>query len=110
MNEKRLFGMLGFAMRAGKLVLGTDLVCTAMAKRGKDKLQLVLILNEASPATKKKLTTKAEFYGIKHLTLEVPSARIGELLGKTYSPVCIGVSDEGFSREISHAAEENNKD
>ena len=108
MNEKRLFGMLGFAMRAGKLVLGTDLVCTSMAKRGSDKLTLLLILDDASDATKKKLTTKAEFYGIKCLNLSVPSDKIGALLGKTYSPVCVGIKDDGFSREIILALEENN--
>jgi ribosomal protein L7Ae-like RNA K-turn-binding protein len=107
MNEKRLFGMLGFAMRAGKLVLGTDLVCASMAK---GKISLLLILEEASAATKKKLTTKAEFYKISHLTLPLSAEKVGELLGKTYSPVCIGVSDEGFSREISIAAGENNKE
>ena len=108
MNEKRLFGMLGFAMRAGKLVLGTDLICTQMAKRGCDKLTLVIISDDASEATKKKLTTKAEFYGIKCLTVNIPSETIGALLGKTYSPVCVGVKDEGFSQQIILAAEENN--
>lgn len=108
MNNKRLFGMMGFAMRAGKLVLGTDLVCTAMAKRGKDRPSLIVIIDDASPATKKKLITKAEFYGIKHLTLGLAASDVGAILGKTYSPVCIGVTDEGFAKEISLAAEENN--
>ena len=62
--EIRLRGMLGFAMRAGRVTVGTDAVCTAMAKSGKDRAKLVLISSSASDGTKKKISTKAEFYGV----------------------------------------------
>ena len=107
MNEKRLRGMLGFAMRAGKAVLGTDTVCKRMAA-GKDRISLLLITEDSSDNAKKKLTSKAEFYGIEYKTVNVSSSWLGELLGKTYSPVCVGIADDGFAKEIKLALEENN--
>ena len=64
-SEIRLCGMLGFAMRAGKVIIGTELVCSAMAKGGKDAPRLVLVARGASDGPKKKLSTKAErFSGV----------------------------------------------
>ena len=108
MNEKRLRGMLGFAMRAGKAVLGTDTVCKRMASGGKDKISLLLITEDSSDNAKKKLSSKAEFYGVEYKTAKISSSWLGELLGKTYSPVCVGIADDGFAKEIILALEENN--
>lgn len=99
-NETRLLGMLGFAMRAGKLIIGTESVCRAMAK-GTPKL--VLVSDTASEGTKKKLTVKCEFYGIPHESLPMEADKIGALLGKTYAPMAVAVTDSGFSREIVKA-------
>ena len=99
-NETRLLGMLGFAMRAGKLIIGAESVCRAMAK-GSPKL--VLVSDAASEGTKKKLTVKCEFYGIPYEMLPMEAEKIGALLGKTYAPMAIAVTDAGFSAEIKKA-------
>lgn len=99
-NETRLLGMLGFAMRAGKLIIGTESVCRAMAK-GSPKL--VLVSDAASEGTKKKLTVKSEFYGIPHASVPLEAEKIGSLLGKTFAPMAIAVTDSGFSAEIKKA-------
>ena len=99
-NETRLLGMLGFAMRAGKLIIGTESVCRAMAK-GTPKL--VLVSSAASEGTKKKLTVKCEFYGIPHETLPMEAERLGKILGKTFAPMAVAVTDSGFSEEIEKA-------
>ncbi len=99
-NETRLLGMLGFAMRAGKLVIGTESVCRAMAK-GSPKL--VLVSDAASEGTKKKLTVKCEFYGIPYEMLPIEAGRLGALLGKAYAPMAIAVTESGFSEEIIKA-------
>ena len=52
---QRLRGMLGFAMRAGKLIIGTDLVCSAMSSKKAPKL--VVVSEGASDGTKKKIKT-----------------------------------------------------
>ena len=99
-NETRLLGMLGFAMRAGKLIIGTESVCRAMAK-GLPKLVLVSLA--ASEGTKKKLTVKCEFYGIPYKMLPMEAERLGKQLGKTFAPMAIAVTDSGFSEEIVKA-------
>ena len=99
----RLRGMLGFAMRAGRVVIGADLVAVAMSKRGKDKPRLVLVSADASEATKKRAFSKSEFYGIEARQMELTGDELGKLLGKTYSPAVIGIADDGFASEIKLA-------
>ena len=95
--KQRLSGMLGFATRAGKTVVGTDLVCRAMPG---GKVKLVVISCGASDSTKKKLTVKSEFYGIKSLVADMDTEELGRVVGKTSSVVAVAVTEEMFSREI----------
>lgn len=101
--------MLGFAMRAGRLIIGCEQVFTAMQKRG--YVKLVGFCPQASEPTRKKIHTKCEFYGTPKVSLSITPEELGSLLGKVTAPVCIGVTDEGFAKEIAKAAsEENNPD
>ena len=97
--------MLGFAMRAGKLIIGTEQICATMAKRGGGGIKLVVISNGASAPTQKKLISKSEFYSIKTVIISIDTDRLGALLGKTYAPAAVAVCDEGFAKEILAAAE-----
>ena len=99
----RLYGMLGFAMRAGKVIIGTDPVCKAMAKRGKEKPRLVLVTESASEGTKKKISFKAEFYGIRVCIIDIDSSELGRLLGKLYAPATVAIVDDRFAEEILSA-------
>ena len=103
-SEIRLKGMLGFAMRAGKVIFGTDTVCSAMAGRGKDRARLVLVSSTASEGTKKKLLQKAEFYGVDALQINIDSDELGRLLGKLYTPATVAIIDDRFAEEIKRAA------
>ncbi len=93
--------MLGLAMRAGKLVIGTELICRAMPK---GSVKLVLISNEASALTKKKLKAKSEFYNISAIEVDIDTERLGRLLGKTYAPAAVAVVDNGFAAQIKKAS------
>ena len=95
--------MLGFAMRAGKLVIGCDLVLRAIASKGRGRVELVLVSSDASNGTRKRVYNKCEFYKTEVYTLPHDSSALGKLLGKTFSPVTIGVADEGFAHEIKKA-------
>ncbi len=107
---KRLCGMLGFAMRAGKVIIGTESVCSAMAKRGKDRPQLVLISYTASEGTKEKILHKAEFYGVDALSINIDSSELGRLLGKLYAPATVAIVDSRFAEEIRCAIGEKDSD
>ena len=101
-NNQRLRGMIGFAMRAGKLLIGTDIICRTMAKN-KNSLKLVILASNASSGTQKRLSTKCEFYGLKMVQINISTDELGALLGKTYTPAAIGITDEGFAKEIEKA-------
>ncbi len=92
--------MIGFAMRAGKLVIGTELICRALPSGA---VRLVLVSDNASDATKKKLFNKCEFYGVSAISSDIETEQLGRLLGKTYAPAAIAVKDAGFAKEIEKA-------
>lgn len=92
--------MLGLARRAGKVIIGTELICRAMPKRGDGSIRLVIISDKASEATRKKLTVKSEFYGIEYIEVSIDTEELGRILGKTYAPAAVAVTDEGFAREL----------
>ena len=89
--------MLGFAMRAGKTVIGTELITKSLARGG---IKLVVITSDASPLTKKTLNSKSEYYGTPAIEIEMTSEELGRLLGKAYAPVAVALTDSGFADEI----------
>ena len=96
----RLRGMIGFAMRAGKVIIGTEQVTVGMKRKGSDRIRIALVASDASEATKKKIRTKGEFYGIEIKEIELDTATLGSLLGKTYGPATVAICDDGFAKEI----------
>ncbi len=108
-DNRRLLGMLGFAMRAGKVVIGTESVCAAMARTGKYKPRLVLIAQGVSEGTTKKLLTKSDFYGIDTIKIDIDSSELGRLLGKLYAPATVAIVDDRFAEEIRLAAGSSDK-
>ena len=97
----RIKSMLGFAMRAGKLVLGTELVCLKMPSRA---VKLTVISAGASEGTKKKLTTKSEFYNIPTVVVDIDTDELGRSLGKLHPTAAVAVTDSGFAEEIIKAS------
>ena len=95
--------MLGFAMRAGKVIIGTELVCSALAKDGVKRPRLVLVSKTASDPTKKKIFTKCEFYGVPATEINEDGESLGRLLGKLYAPAVIAIADDRFAEEIKCA-------
>jgi len=105
----RLRGMLGFATRAGKVVFGAELVCSEL-KKGPARIRLALVSFGASDGTKKKIRTKCEFYGVPQRELPMTGEELGDLLGKSFAPAVIALTDEGFAKEISAALDSLSQD
>ena len=97
----RLRGMLGLAMRAGKVVIGTEQVFSALSR---GRLHLVLISEGASDASRKRIRVKCEFYKVLAIETELSCEELGRVLGKTYGPACVGISEEGLARTVSELA------
>ena len=92
--------MLGFAMRARKLVLGTPLVCNELRY---SKIKLIAVSNTASEATKRKLSYKSEYYKVPLVEVDIDTEALAKLLGKSGAIAAVGVCDEGFAEEIRKA-------
>lgn len=92
--------MIGLAMRAGKVVIGTDLTVKSVRERGKGAARLVLISNNASDSTKNKIRFKCEFYRVPVMELVMDSSELGSLLGKLYAPAAVAITDDSFAKEI----------
>ena len=100
-ETQRIRGMIGFARRAGKTVIGTEMICRAMPG---GNIRLVIISSGASSATKKKLTVKSEFYGITSVEADIDTARLGNILGKSGAVAAVAITDDRFAEEIKKAA------
>lgn len=99
--------MLGFAMRAGKLTVGAEQVFAEMARPIGRRPEIVVFATDASDGAKKKIRTKSEFYGIEAFELPITAEELGQRLGKSYTPVLVGVNDAGFAKEIRLSLSEN---
>lgn len=98
--------MLGFAMRAGRLVVGTEQVIATLAKR--QRPCLVIISEGASEGTKRRLLSKCEFYNVESIVADVDAAELAALLGKSFVTVAVGVMDGGFAAELKGAIASSN--
>ena len=93
----RVRGMLGLAMKAGKVVIGTEQVVAFIQKK---RIKLVLLSSSSSDGTKKKIRSKCEYYNVPLEELPIQTDELGTLLGKTYTPAVVGITDENFSRTL----------
>jgi ribosomal protein L7Ae-like RNA K-turn-binding protein len=92
--------MLGLARRAAKTVIGTDMICRAMPR---GEIALLVVSSGASEATRKKLANKCEFYGVLLIEVEMETEDLGRLLGKTYTPAAVAITDAGIAEQIKKA-------
>ena len=94
-NIQRISGMLGFARRAGKTVIGTEMICRMMPKKG--CIKLVVISAGASDSTKKKLTVKSDFYRIPWVIAEIDTESLASLIGKSGAVAAVAVPFSAFT-------------
>ena len=94
MNNK-ILGYVGLAKKAGKLSDGTD-ACITNIRSGKSCL--VLLAEDTSEATAKKVNDKCKYYGVKVITygnMEI----LGNSVGREIT-ACVSVNDNSFAQAI----------
>lgn len=99
--NERFFGMLGMSRRAGKTVVGAELVLTKM--RGKNKPSLVVVAFSASENTKTRMIAKCGYYGVPCVVVAVDGEELSRRLGKTGFTAVVAVLDPGLAWEIANA-------
>lgn len=101
MNENKFYSNLGLAMRAGKVITGEETVVEAVRK---GEAKLVIVAEDASAGTYKKVNDKCSYY-------KVPLYRFGERgdlgasIGKE-ARVVVGVTDQGLAALLTKSLEE----
>ncbi len=96
MARAKTLSHLGLAMRAGKLVSGEETVLKAV-RSGEAKL--VVLAEDASDNTEKKLTDKCGSYDVP-LVIGFTRYELGGAVGKP-ERVMFAVTDHGFAQLIS---------
>ncbi|MBO5305980.1 MAG: ribosomal L7Ae/L30e/S12e/Gadd45 family protein [Clostridia bacterium] len=90
-----LMGLLGLCARAGKLICGTSQICDGL--RDKKNIFMVLMADGVSENTKKRLSDKCKYYGVRLECLEVGTGELAHALGKSGELAAVGVTDGHFA-------------
>ncbi|WP_371831394.1 L7Ae/L30e/S12e/Gadd45 family ribosomal protein [Convivina praedatoris] len=93
-NQIAIRNLLGLAMKAGKLVLGTGPTLDAIRQQ---KVQVVFFPNDGGKSQAKKFQDKTQFYHIQ-LVQDFDRDTLSQAIGANRS--VFGVSDQGFSKKI----------
>lgn len=85
--------IIGLAYRARKITIGTEMTLDSLRKK---KLYAIILANDASQLTQKKVRDKAKTYETPVLD-DLDSLTLSNAIGKTDIKV-IGITDKGFSQ------------
>ena len=100
-TTRRTLGLLGLATRAGRVIVGVPLICTALPQKGSKRPLLVLVAGDASAATQKKITDKCSFYGVRQITLPTDCEQLALTVGKRGAAVAaVGITEEHLATAI----------
>lgn len=95
-NESaKILGLLGLCARAGRLVLGTPMICESL--KAKKEILMVLMAEGVSENTRKRLSDRCGFYGVRLESVKVTTAELAHALGKSGELAAVGVTDPNFA-------------
>ncbi|MGX7051928.1 L7Ae/L30e/S12e/Gadd45 family ribosomal protein [Leuconostoc palmae] len=102
-HNDQILNLIGLAMKAGKLVLGSEPTLTAIRA---NKVQLAFFPSDGGASQSKKFADKAKFY---HVTLiqDYTKQELINAIGVNRS--VFAVSDHGFSRKLKQLISEKER-
>ena len=92
--ENKILSLIGMCKRAGKLVTGEQAVLDSVKKSS----LLVIIANDSSEGTKKKLTDKCKTYNVKYIIFS-DKVTLGTYTKKEYA-ASVSINDINFAKQI----------
>ena len=93
--------MIGIAKKAGRVTLGTDMICEALRANAKGrKIFSVFAASDVSDGTRKKLSDKCAFYETELVVTSLTAAELGASVGKSGAIAAIGITDEGLAAAV----------
>jgi len=100
-EKKSLLFRIGLGRRAGKLIVGTDMVCDGVRD---GKVILILMASNVSQNSEKRILGCAKYYDTEVKTIDITTEELGAAIGKT-AVACVGVTDENIVRLINSRKE-----
>ncbi|MBE6637462.1 MAG: hypothetical protein E7618_06635 [Ruminococcaceae bacterium] len=103
--KNKLLSMVGFAMRAGKLVCGVDHICDEIRRHGypddgeanlPTPKGVVLLASDASDNTKKRIVNACTYYRVECIRTTITSEELADRVGKAATAAC-ATFDRGFA-------------
>ena len=105
-QERGLLGVIGLCRGAGRLVIGTPMICEALRKGVKEVI--VIEASDTSDNTHKKITDKCAYYKVRHVRIESDSLALGAAVGKS-AVAAVMINDAGFCRAVEKKLAESGK-
>ena len=118
-SKDKLLGLLGIALKAGKLTVGTEQVCDSVRRNGhaerfgdygpeetnkKSKIHkkcgCVITASDASANTVKRILNSCNYYNVNFYRGTVTSSELSDRLGKNGNISAVAVFDKGFVNAI----------
>ena len=103
-DTQKIFQLLGLATRARMLVTGEEL---AIREVQNGNAHLVIVSNDASANTVKKITDKCTFFNVEKHNFG-SREDLGHAIGKE-SRVTLAITDAGFAKKLSELLNEYNR-
>ncbi len=101
-NEKALLSVIGLCRGAGRAVIGVDMICEALKKRGirSDSDDVIVIeASDTSENSHKRISDRCEYYKARHIRLESSCIELGRAVGKS-AVGAVMINDQSFCRAI----------
>lgn len=95
MINSKILGLIGLAMKAGKVAFGADSVQESIIKK---KIKLVIISEDSSERTKKKFIDICEKYNIP-IIIDGDIDSLSKTIGKSNKAI-LGIKDANFAESI----------
>ena len=94
----KLAGAIGLCRKAGRLIIGTESVCEAVA--GRKKPCGVLLANNNAPNTDLRVRNKCAYYGVEVLLIPLDGETLAHAVGKRAHTATVAVTDENLFRLV----------
>ena len=101
-KEKRLLSVIGLCRGAGRAVIGVEMICETLKKRGVRQGAadvLVIEASDTSENTHKRVSDRCAYYKVRHIRIESDCLSLGKAVGKG-AVGAVMINDESFCRAI----------
>lgn len=97
-KKKKMLGMLGLAVRARKAVFGVDAIVDRI--RSGHSVLLVLVANDVSQNTKKRIENTCKYYGTDRVIVNASQSELSDATGKTSNVSAVAIVDRNFASAV----------